>query len=124
MSAVLMRDKRVQLAITGADRIARNGDAANKIGTYGLAMLANAHSVPIYIAAPKSTFDGSLASGTEIPIEERDGDELRKLGQRQLIPEKADTYNPAFDVTPAELIAGYITEDGILSAEDISGWLS
>ena len=123
MSAVLMRDKRVQLVITGADRIARNGDAANKIGTYGVAMLAKAHGIPFYVAAPKSTFDPTLDSGSEIPIEERDGDELRRLGERLLIPEKADVYNPAFDVTPAEFVAGYITEDGILEASDISGWL-
>ncbi|MEE9311086.1 MAG: S-methyl-5-thioribose-1-phosphate isomerase [Planctomycetota bacterium] len=124
MAAVVMRDKRVQLVITGADRIAANGDAANKIGTYGVAMLANAHGIPFYIAAPKSTFDGQIASGKDIPIEERDGDELRILNERLLIPSAAKTYNPAFDVTPNDLIAGFITEDGILQASEIKAWLT
>jgi methylthioribose-1-phosphate isomerase len=123
MSAVVMRDGKVNLVITGADRVARNGDAANKIGTYGVATLANAHGIPFYIAAPKSTFDGALASGDEIPIEERNELELRFVGEIRTAPDSAKVYNPAFDVTPAGLIAGWITEDGILKASDIAGWL-
>jgi len=85
----------------GADRIASNGDAANKIGTYSLAALARAHGVKFYVVAPLSTFDFKLKSGDEIPIEERDGDEVRRIGGRYVAPRNVKVYNPAFDVTPA-----------------------
>jgi len=115
MAAVVMREKKVQVVVTGADRIAANGDAANKIGTYGVALLARAHGIPFYIAAPSSTFDLCLSSGSEIPIEERDPDEIRAFGARDTAPAGVRCYNPAFDVTPAELIAGIITENGLIS---------
>ncbi len=114
-AAMLMRQRHVQLAITGADRIAANGDAANKIGTYGLAVAARHHGIPFYIAAPFSTVDLSLASGESIPIEERSGDEITRIGERVVAPAGVATYTPAFDVTPAELITGIITERGIIT---------
>jgi methylthioribose-1-phosphate isomerase len=114
MAAQVMKEGRVQLVITGADRIAANGDTANKIGTYGVAVLARAHGIPFYIAAPSSTFDLSLASGDAIPIEQRDGKEITHSFGRQTAPEGIKVYNPAFDVTPAHLIAGIITEKGII----------
>ena len=104
----------VDIVITGADRIARNGDTANKIGTYTLAVLARHHRVPFYVAAPMSTVDLSLADGTEIPIEERDGDEVRGFRGVPAAPPGAPAFNPAFDVTPAGLIRGIITERGVL----------
>jgi methylthioribose-1-phosphate isomerase len=103
----------VDLVVTGADRIAANGDTANKIGTYGVAVLARHHQVPFYVAAPFSTIDASLASGREIPIEERDGAEVRHTGAQQTAPSDSPVYNPAFDVTPAELITAIITERGV-----------
>lgn len=114
MAAVVMREERVDLVITGADRIAANGDVANKIGTYGLAVLAEAHGVPFYVAAPSSTFDLSLADGRNIPIEERDPDEIRCGMGRQTAPIGVPCYNPAFDVAPARLIRGIITERGVI----------
>ncbi len=123
MAAVVMRQKKVQLVIVGADRIARNGDTANKIGTYGVATLAKAHGVAFYVAAPKSTFDGKVANGDAIPIEQRNEAEIRSLGGIRLVPDGARVFNPAFDVTPADLITGFITEDGILKAAQIAGWL-
>ncbi|MFZ1731167.1 MAG: S-methyl-5-thioribose-1-phosphate isomerase [Bacteroidota bacterium] len=114
-AAMLMRQGRVQLAITGADRIAANGDAANKIGTYGLAVAAKHHGIPFYIAAPFSTVDLALASGEFIPIEERSGEEITHIGDRVIAPEGAATYAPAFDVTPAGLITGIVTERGIIA---------
>lgn len=102
------------IVITGADRIARNGDTANKIGTYTLAVLAQHHRVPFYVAAPMSTVDLSLADGTEIPIEERDGDEVRGFRGVPVAPPGVPAFNPAFDVTPAGLIRGIITERGVL----------
>ncbi len=124
MAATLMRDSRVQLVITGADRIARNGDVANKIGTYGVAALAKAHGVPFYVAAPRTTFDPAVADGSGIPIEERSDDEIRKLHKIQLVPSTAKVYNPAFDVTPADMVSGIITEDGILKPAEVANWLS
>jgi methylthioribose-1-phosphate isomerase len=103
----------VDLVVTGADRIAANGDTANKIGTYALAVLAQHHRVPFYVAAPFSTIDASLASGAEIPIEERDANEVRRTGTHQTAPEDSPVYNPAFDVTPAALITAIVTERGI-----------
>jgi methylthioribose-1-phosphate isomerase len=103
----------VDLVVTGADRITANGDTANKIGTYSVAVLARHHEVPFYVAAPFSTIDPSLASGREIPIEERDGGEVRRIGTQQTAPDASPVYNPAFDVTPAELITAIITERGV-----------
>ncbi len=114
-AASLMRAGQVQLVVTGADRIAANGDTANKIGTLGLAIVARHHGVPFYVAAPRSTFDLDIVSGDEIPIEQRDADEVRIIGQRQVAPPAVNCYNPAFDVTPAELIAGIVTERGVVS---------
>ncbi len=114
MAAFLMKEKRVDLVIVGADRIAANGDTANKIGTYGLAVLARAHGLPLYIAAPVSTIDVSLADGGLIPIEERDRAEITHFGGNQTAPEDVLVWNPAFDVTPAALITAIITEEGIM----------
>jgi len=114
MAAQVMREGRVQAVVTGADRIAANGDAANKIGTYGLAVLAAAHKIPFYIAAPGSTFDLSIATGAEIPIEQRDPREVTHGFGRQTAPEGVAVYNPAFDVTPAELIEAIICERGVI----------
>ncbi len=113
-AAQVMREERVQLAVVGADRIAANGDAANKIGTYSVALLAQAHGIPFYVAAPMSTFDLSLADGSAIPIEERDPAEVTHGFGRQTAPAGVKVYSPAFDVTPARLITGIITEYGIL----------
>jgi methylthioribose-1-phosphate isomerase len=114
MAAWAMKNRKVDLVITGADRIAANGDAANKIGTYGLALAARAHGVPFYVAAPGSTFDLSLPDGSGIPIEERDPDEVLAPGGRRWTPSGVAAWNPAFDVTPAGLIAGLITDAGLL----------
>ncbi len=114
MAAQVMREGRVQAVVTGADRIAANGDTANKIGTYGVAVLAAAHKIPFYIAAPSSTFDLNIQSGAEIPIEERDPREITHGFGRQTAPEGVAVYNPAFDVTPAELIAAIICERGVI----------
>ncbi|MEA3365552.1 MAG: S-methyl-5-thioribose-1-phosphate isomerase [Candidatus Hydrogenedentes bacterium] len=113
-AAQVMREGRVQLVLTGADRIAANGDTANKIGTYGLAVLAQAHGAPFYIAAPLSTFDLSVAGGEGIPIEQREGEEITESFGKRTAPEAVEVYNPAFDVTPASLITGFVTEAGIL----------
>jgi methylthioribose-1-phosphate isomerase len=118
MAAVVMRDKRVDLVIVGADRIAANGDTANKIGTYGVAVLANYHDIPMYVAAPSSTFDLAIASGAEIPIEERGAEEVTRGFGRQTAPDGAKVYCPAFDVTPAGLLAGIITEKGLIEHPD------
>jgi methylthioribose-1-phosphate isomerase len=112
-AASLMGRGQVDLVVTGADRIAANGDTANKIGTYALAVLANHHRVPFYIAAPFSTIDPTLASGSQIPIEERDALEVRRVGTHATAPETSPVFNPAFDVTPAALITAIITERGV-----------
>ncbi|HSR41954.1 MAG TPA: S-methyl-5-thioribose-1-phosphate isomerase, partial [Longimicrobiales bacterium] len=114
MAATMMKGGRVDLVIVGADRIAANGDVANKIGTYALAVLASHHGIPFYVAAPRSTFDPSLASGAEIPIEERDPDEVRAGLGRVTVPAGAGVLNPAFDVTPAHLITAIVTDGGVL----------
>ena len=114
MAGHLMQQGKVDLVVTGADRIAANGDAANKIGTYSLAVLANAHKIPFYIAAPSSTFDLSIPDGRQIPIELRDAEEITKPGGVRMAPEGVAVYNPAFDVTPHELIEAIITEKGII----------
>ena len=113
-AAVVMREGKVDLVLVGADRIAANGDTANKIGTYGLAVLAQHHGIPFCVAAPSSTFDLSIDSGDEIPIEERGAEEVTEGFGRRTAPEDAKVYSPAFDVTPAELIAGIITERGLI----------
>ena len=115
MAAQVMREGKIQAVVTGADRIAANGDAANKIGTYSLAILAQHHGIPFYIAAPSNTFDLSLDSGEAIPIEVRNDEEITHGFGRQTGPDGVGTYNPAFDVTPSELIAGIVTEKGIVS---------
>lgn len=113
-AAHLMKSGAVQWVIVGADRIAANGDAANKIGTYGVAVLAAAHDIPFYIAAPTSTIDLSLATGDEIPIEQRAASEITHGFGRRTAPEGVDVYNPAFDVTPARLIRAIICEHGVI----------
>jgi methylthioribose-1-phosphate isomerase len=114
MAAMVMAKKGVQAVITGADRIAANGDAANKIGTYGLSILAAAHSIPFYIAAPFSSFDLALASGQEIPIEERKPEEITNGFGRRTAPKDVKVFNPAFDVTPFKNITAIITERGVI----------
>ncbi len=114
MAAQVMKEGRVQLVVVGADRIAANGDTANKIGTYGVAVLARAHRIPFYVAAPSSTFDLTVATGEGIPIELRDPHEVTQGCGKQTAPEGIAVYNPAFDVTPHTLITGIITEKGII----------
>ncbi len=116
MAATLMQQGKIDKVITGADRIAANGDAANKIGTYNLAVLAEKHRVPFYVAAPFSTCDFDLAAGAQIQIEERAAEEITEIYGLRLAPEEVKTFNPAFDVTPAELITGIITEQGVITA--------
>lgn len=114
MAAQVMREGRIQAVVVGADRIAANGDTANKIGTYGVAVLARHHRIPFYVAAPSSTFDFAIDSGAEIPIEHRNPLEITHGFGKQTAPEGVGVYNPAFDVTPAELIAAFVTERGVL----------
>ncbi len=114
MAGQVMKEGRVHLVIVGADRIAANGDTANKIGTYAVALLARAHGIPFYVAAPSSTFDLSLPNGDGIPIEQRDPHEITHGFGRQTAPEGIHVYNPAFDVTPHHLIASIITERGLI----------
>lgn len=116
MAAFLMSTKRIDAVIVGADRIAINGDVANKIGTYSLAIAAKEHNVPFYVAAPTSTFDLNCPNGNYIPIELRSPDEVRKIGNKKVIPERIPVWNPSFDITPARLITGIITERGILNS--------
>jgi methylthioribose-1-phosphate isomerase len=116
MAGAIMRTGRIDLVVVGADRIAANGDTANKIGTYTVAVLAREHSIPFYVAAPLSTIDLNTADGAQIPIEERSAREVTHLGGHQLTPVGALIRNPAFDVTPHHLIAGIITERGIFRA--------
>ncbi|MDD4202927.1 MAG: S-methyl-5-thioribose-1-phosphate isomerase [Candidatus Omnitrophica bacterium] len=115
MAASLMKSGKIDKVITGADRIAVNGDTANKIGTYNLAVLCKYHKIPFYIAAPISTFDLSLKSGKDIVIEERGKEEVISFGGRITAPKNIKVYNPSFDVTPHELITGIITEKGIIT---------
>jgi len=111
--ASLMAAGEVDLVIVGADRIAANGDVANKVGTYSLAVLARHHGIPFYVAAPTSTIDASTPDGSAIPIEERDPDEVRTIGGRLIAPAGAAVHNPAFDVTPARLVTAIVTEVGV-----------
>lgn len=117
-AGLLMRRKEIDAIIVGADRIAGNGDVANKIGTYMLAVLASHHGIPFYVAAPLSTIDLSLASGAEIPIEERGADELRGFGDSIWAEARTAARNPVFDVTPHELVTGLITERGVVLSPD------
>jgi methylthioribose-1-phosphate isomerase len=114
MAGYVMQRGEVSLVLVGADRIARNGDVANKIGTYGLAALARIHHIPFYVAAPVSTIDFTLSEGSQIPIEERNSTEVTRIGHEEIAPEGAEVINPAFDVTPYRLIDGIITEQGVL----------
>lgn len=120
MAAHTIRAKKITKIIIGADRIAANGDAANKIGSYGLGVLAKYHNIPLYIAAPLSTFDFNTPSGKEIPIEERDAEELRFFCGAQSAPLQIQTYNPAFDVVDASLIKAFITPFGLFKPEEIA----
>jgi len=120
MAGWVMKEDRVQAVIVGADRIAANGDSANKIGTYSLSMLARAHDIPFYVAAPSSTFDLTIQSGSQIPIEERASTEITHAFGRQTAPAGCHTYNPAFDVAPATHITALITERGVIQPVTMS----
>ena len=113
MTASMMRLGHVDLVVVGADRIAANGDVANKIGTYGVAVLAKEHGIPFYVAAPISTIDLDTPDGSGIPIEERNAREVTHVGSSRLTPEGALIRNPAFDVTPAKYVTAIVTERGI-----------
>ena len=113
MAGHVMKSGKVNVVVVGADRIAANGDAANKIGTYMVAVLANRHDIPFYVAAPISTLDLTLKTGQDIPIEERDSKEVTHIGDRQMAPDGIAVQNPAFDVTPNELITAIITDKGV-----------
>lgn len=114
MAAMVLQKEKIDAIIVGADRIAANGDTANKIGTFNLALLAKTFHIPFYVAAPYSTFDLTINSGDSIPIEERSPDEILRIGGRQFAPDGINIYNPAFDVTPNELITAFITDKDIL----------
>lgn len=116
MAAMVMSKGWVQAVIVGTDRIAANGDVANKIGTYGVAVLAKAHGIPFYVASPLSTIDLDTATGAEIPIEERPDEEITQMGDRRVAPVDIKVFNPAFDVTPNEYVTAIITEKGIVRA--------
>jgi len=119
MAGWLMKKGKISAVITGADRIAANGDAANKIGTYGLSVLAKDNGIPFYIAAPSSTFDLSIKNGGQIPIEERSAEEVTFFCDRKIVPEGIEIYNPAFDVTEAENITAIITERGVIERPNV-----
>ncbi|HEY9657553.1 MAG TPA: S-methyl-5-thioribose-1-phosphate isomerase [Allocoleopsis sp.] len=119
MAAHCMKQGMIDAVVVGADRIAANGDAANKIGTYSVAIVAKAHNIPFFVAAPLSTVDFSLHDGTQIPIEERDPSEVYKIGDTLICPPGVEFYNPAFDVTPADLITAIITEYGAVKPADL-----
>ncbi|MDG2991012.1 S-methyl-5-thioribose-1-phosphate isomerase [Candidatus Synechococcus calcipolaris G9] len=123
MAAHCMQQGLIDAVVVGADRIARNGDTANKIGTYSVALAAQAHGIPFYVAAPVSTIDFKLGSGVEIPIEERNPQEIYQVGFSRICPAGVDFYNPAFDVTPAHLITGIITEHGAFSPGELASGL-
>jgi methylthioribose-1-phosphate isomerase len=119
MAAHCMKQGLIDAVIVGADRIAANGDAANKIGTYSLAIVAKAHNIPFFVAAPLSTVDFDLKNGELIPIEERHPSEIYQIGETVICPPGVEFFNPAFDVTPADLIAGIITEKGVVAPADL-----
>ena len=115
-----MSQGKVDVCVVGADRIAANGDVANKIGTYSVAVLAKVHGIPFYVAAPSSTIDLHTTSGKEIPIERRSGQEVLSLyGGPAIAPPNVEVLNPAFDVTPADYVTGIITEQGIVDPKDL-----
>jgi methylthioribose-1-phosphate isomerase len=121
MAGALMRQGKVHVCLVGADRIAANGDVANKIGTYSVAVLAKAHGIPFYVAAPYSTIDLETKSGADIPIEQRQAQEVTTIhGSHPVAPEGVHVYNPAFDVTPAELVSGIITERGVFKPQELA----
>ena len=121
MAGSLMRQGKIHLCVVGADRIAANGDVANKIGTYSVAVLAKAHDIPFYVAAPYSTIDLKTKSGADIPIEQRNPHEVTTIhGSHPIAPKDVPVYNPAFDVTPAELITGIITERGVFKPSELA----
>ena len=124
MAAHCMQRGMIDAVVVGADRIAANGDAANKIGTYSVALIAKAHNIPFFVAAPLSTIDFAITDGTQIPIEERDPNEVHTVGETILCPKGAEFYNPAFDVTPAALINAIITEYGAIAPADLKGQLA
>ena len=113
-AASLMAGGEVDCVVVGADRVAANGDVVNKVGTYGLAVLADHHGIPFYVAAPRSTFDPASPDGASVPIEQRPPDEVTTIAGHRIAPEATEVDNRAFDVTPAELVTAYVTEDGIL----------
>ena len=119
MAGSLMASGDVDLVVVGADRIAANGDVANKIGTYGVAVMAHHHGIPFYVAAPTSTIDPATPDGAAIVVEERDPGEVLELAGVRIAPAGVAALNRAFDVTPAELVAGYVTERGVLSATEL-----
>ncbi|WP_088890453.1 S-methyl-5-thioribose-1-phosphate isomerase [Leptolyngbya ohadii] len=119
MAAHCMKLGMIDAVVVGADRITANGDAANKIGTYSVALIAKAHNIPFFVAAPLSTIDFSLPEGSQIPIEERDPSEIYQIGDTRICPSGVEFYNPAFDVTPAELITAIITEYGAVRPEEL-----
>jgi methylthioribose-1-phosphate isomerase len=116
MAGALMKQGKIDAVLTGADRIAANGDTANKTGTFSLSILAKEYNIPFYIAAPTSTFDVSIKTGDNIPIEQRAGDEVASFGGVKIAPEGADIYNPAFDVTDAKNITAIITDKGVIDS--------
>ena len=118
MAAHAMKQKKVDCVVVGADRIAANGDAANKIGTYNLSIIAKEHNIPFYVAAPVSTFDLNISSGDDIPIEERDSKEVTHIMGNKIAPDGVKVYNPAFDVTPAKNITAIVTEKGVINNPD------
>lgn len=123
MAAHCMKLGMIDMVVVGADRIAANGDTANKIGTYSVALVAKAHNIPFFVAAPLSTIDFALSDGSQIPIEERNPSEVYQVGETLLCPQGAEFYNPAFDVTPAELITAIITEHGAIVPNQLAGKL-
>ena len=119
MAAHCMKQGLIHAVVVGADRIAANGDTANKIGTYSLAIVALAHNIPFFVAAPLSTIDFKISDGSQITIEERDTREIYQVGETRICPEGVEFYNPAFDVTPAKLIAGIMTEYGTVAPGEL-----
>jgi methylthioribose-1-phosphate isomerase len=125
MAGTFMRQGKIQVCVVGADRIAANGDVANKIGTYSVAVLAKAHGIPFYVAAPSSTIDTVTLTGEAIPIEERRREEVLSVhGSHPIAPDNVKVLNPAFDITPAELVSGIITERGVFAPQEIAGEFS
>jgi methylthioribose-1-phosphate isomerase len=121
MAGSLMQQGKIHLCLVGADRIAANGDVANKIGTYSVAVLAKAHGIPFYVAAPYSTIDLQTKSGADIPIEQRQAQEVTSIhGSHPIAPSGVSVYNPAFDVTPAALVTGIITERGVFKPQELA----